>query len=234
MISAAGVGVTLGDVEVLRDVHFECARGEFVAIVGASGSGKSSFLNAVANLVPYDGRIAIEGSVGYVFQSYALFPWMTVRQNVAFGLDADDAGRKARVDDLLERVEMSALAERYPSQLSGGQVQRVALARALAPSPDVLLMDEPYAALDQRTRERMQVWLLSVWETERTSVLFVTHNMEEAIYLADRVVVLSALHFDHGLRVPFPRPRRESLRFETAFLEFKQRVLELMDMTGES
>lgn len=224
------VSVRYDDFEALQDVNFECLNGEFVSIVGRSGTGKSSFLNALAGFVPYTGTIEVPQSLGYVFQSHALFPWMTVAKNIAFGLgDIARPERRRLVRELLERIEMVDFANRYPNELSGGQVQRVALARALAPDPEVLLMDEPYGALDHHTRDRMQDWLLSVWNDTRKTVLFVTHYIEEAIFLADRIVVVNERKFVTDMRVPFERPRHNDLRFTERFLDVKHAVLDYME-----
>lgn len=229
-ISAAGVSVSYGDISVLEDVDFACNSGEFVAIVGKSGAGKSSCLKALAGLIPSRGKIHVPSHLGYVFQEYALFPWMTVRGNIEFGLKAlARRKRRDRVAQMLKKIHMADLADRYPCQLSGGQVQRVALARALAPDPDALLMDEPYGAIDHHTRERMQDWLLSIWRETRKTVLFVTHYVEEAIFLADRIVVVRDKHFVADLDVPFSRPRQPELRFSDRLLEMKHKVLDHME-----
>lgn len=228
-VTAASVSIEYGRGRVLSDVSLICAAGEFVALVGESGVGKTSFLNALAGFIPYSGDIGIPGRVGYVFQNHAAFPWMTAAQNVEFGLEhLKKSERRQRARDLLAQTGMAEFAERYPSQLSGGQVQRVAFARALAPGPDVLLMDEPYGALDQHTRERMQEWLLTVWQETRKTVVFVTHNIEEAVFLADRVIVVNDGRFCADITVPFQRPRCGDLRFEPAFLALKHDVLDRM------
>ncbi len=214
---------------VLEDISFECHSGEFVAIVGKSGTGKTSLLNAMAGFIPYHGTLTRPQGIGYVFQDHAVFPWMTVEKNVAFGLDGlSRAERDRRVIEILERVEIAHLGSRYPSELSGGQVQRVALARSLAPDPPVLLMDEPYASLDHHTRDAMQEWLLSVWTRDRKTILFVTHYIEEAIYLADRILVLDQHRLASDVKVPFSRPRTDVLRFSQDFLDLKHRILTVM------
>jgi NitT/TauT family transport system ATP-binding protein len=229
VVRACNVSVAYGQDKPLRNVNVEIRDGEFVALVGKSGTGKSSFLNAIAGFISYDGIIELTGSIGYVFQSNALFPWFKVKENIAFGIRELPTGpRRAKVRNLLERIEMQGFAEQYPHQLSGGQIQRVALARALAPDPKVLLMDEPYAALDHHTREKMQTWLLSVWKDSQKTIIFVTHFIEEAIFLADRVVVLSEGRFSSEIQVPFARPRSDDLRFSERFLDLKKEILDYM------
>jgi ABC-type nitrate/sulfonate/bicarbonate transport system ATPase subunit len=234
LIRTSSLSVSYGDFQALDKVDFECFDGEFVSIVGKSGTGKSSFLNALAGFIAYEGSVVAPSSIGYVFQDYALFPWMRVEENIAFGLaHLAKPQRRERVLEMLERIEMSEFSRRYPPELSGGQIQRVALARALAPDPTVLLMDEPYGALDHHTRDRMQTWLLSVWEDSKKTVLFVTHYIEEAIFLADRVVVLRDRRFVADLKVPFSRPRKQDLRFSERFLDMKYEVLDYME-NGDS
>ena len=229
VVRACNLSVTYGQNQPLRDVDFVSREGEFVALVGKSGTGKSSFLNALAGFISFQGEVELMGTVGYVFQSNSLFPWFRVEDNIAFGIrDMPMGPRKDRVRELLERIEMGDLARQYPHQLSGGQIQRVALARALAPNPSVLLMDEPYAALDHHTRERMQNWLLSIWKDSRKTIIFVTHFIEEAIFLADRVVVLSEGRFVTEVPVPFARPRSDDLRFSERFLDLKKEILDYM------
>jgi NitT/TauT family transport system ATP-binding protein len=229
-IRVRGLSVRYDEFQALEDVNFECASGEFVSIVGRSGTGKSSFLNALAGFVPHAGTIEVPKSLGYVFQNHALFPWMTVAKNIGFSLaDKARSERQRLVRELLGRIEMADFAKRYPNELSGGQVQRVALARALAPDPEVLFMDEPYGALDHHTRDRMQSWLLSIWNDTRKTVLFVTHYIEEAIFLADRIVVVNEKRFVADLRVPFERPRHNDLRFTERFLDVKHAVLDYME-----
>jgi len=230
IIEVRGLSVRYGDFQTLNRVDFTCQDGEFVAIVGRSGTGKTSFLNALAGLIPYEGEVRVEGSMGYVFQHHALFPWMTVEKNIGFGLASlGPHERQERVREMLARIELEDLDRRYPSQLSGGQIQRVALARAMAPDPEILLMDEPYGALDHLTRERMQSWLLSIWQQTRKTVLFVTHYIEEAVFLADRVIVLKDSHFVADLTVPFGRPRHEDMRYMETFLDVKHEVLDHME-----
>lgn len=162
-IKTESVSIYYDDICVLRDINFECAQGDFVSIIGMSGSGKSSFLNALAHFIPSHGKITIPSSIGYIFQSHSLFPWMTVKQNIAFGLhDLPVKEKEYRVNELLHRIALVHDKDKYPAQLSGGQIQRVALARTFSTNPEVILADEPYAALDHHTRDKMHEWLLDI------------------------------------------------------------------------
>jgi len=188
----------------LLDINLRIEEGEFVCLLGPSGCGKSTLLKIIAGLIPAtSGRITINGRPvsgpgperAVVFQDYALFPWMTVRDNVEFGLEARRlpvAERREVSSRLLKVVGLSDFAERFPHQLSGGMKQRVSIARALAVDPSLLLMDEPFGALDAQTRHLLQDELLRIWREYRKTVVFVTHSIEEAIYLSDRIVVMTA------------------------------------------
>jgi NitT/TauT family transport system ATP-binding protein len=205
----------------LGEVDLTIAAGEFVAVIGPSGCGKSTLLNAIAGFErPTEGSVRVDGvpvtrpdpTRPVVFQQHSLFPWMTALDNVAFGLRmAGDAGDKARARarHFLSLVGLAEVVERYPRQLSGGMQQRVGLARALAVEPSILLMDEPFGALDAQTRILMQEQLLRLWEQWRHTVVFVTHDIDEAIFLADRVVVLgqSAPSVRGVFEVSLARPR---------------------------
>ena len=197
--SAAGLSVT-----ALRDIDLTVENGEFVAILGPSGCGKSTLLELIAGLEPLsNGRITLDGKpvmgpapgVVMVFQEHSLFPWLSVKDNVGFGLvmkKVPKAERELRVAQLLEKVRLSKFASHRPHQLSGGMKQRVAIARALVESPDFIMMDEPFAALDFQTRVLMQKFLLEVWLEFKPTIIFVTHHIDEAVLLADRIVVMSA------------------------------------------
>jgi sulfate/thiosulfate transport system ATP-binding protein len=209
-----GVGIVVqhlskrfGPFQAVDDVSFEVPSGQLVALLGPSGSGKSTILRIIAGLEPADsGTVTLTGEdathlpvqrrgVGFVFQHYALFRHMTVRQNVAFGLEVQKLPRRQvreRVDELLHLVQLHGYAARYPAQLSGGQRQRVALARALAPRPKVLLLDEPFGALDAKVREELRTWLRKLHDEVHVTSLFVTHDQQEAFEVADQVVVLHA------------------------------------------
>ena len=195
-----------GTFQAVNGVSFEVPSGELVALLGPSGSGKSTILRIIAGLEPADsGTVELTGEdatnlpvqrrgVGFVFQHYALFRHMTIRQNVAFGLEVQRLKApviRDRVDELLNLVQLSGFAERYPSQLSGGQRQRVALARALAPRPKVLLLDEPFGALDSKVREELRTWLRKLHDEVHVTSLFVTHDQQEAFEVSDQVVVLN-------------------------------------------
>jgi len=236
-----------GSVRALEGVSFDVADGEFVVVVGPSGSGKSTLLSAFAGLVePTAGAALVGGEPvegpgpdrAVVFQSFELFPWRTARENVAFGLErmgvpADE--RRERADRQLERVGLADHADRYPGTLSGGQQQRVGLARALAVDPDVLLMDEPFGALDARTRATQRRELLHIWEREGTTVLFVTHDIDEALLLGDRVLVLGGGRLVDSVDVGFERPRGgRDLELTDEFLAAKRRLREVLRGVGES
>ena len=203
LLEIRGLGKSYGPVEALRGAELAVARGEFVCLLGASGCGKSTLLRIVAGFeTPTAGVVSFRGqavngpgpSRGMVFQDYGLFPWLTVRENVGFGPRARGMGR-AEVEKIADRfvamVGLQRFAGSYPHQLSGGMKQRVAIARVLANDAELVLMDEPFGALDAMTRERLQDELLGVWQVQGLTVMFVTHSVEEAILLADRVVVLS-------------------------------------------
>jgi sulfonate transport system ATP-binding protein len=216
----------------------EIAPGEFVSLVGPSGCGKSTLLNCVAGYVmPSEGSVTVDGvpvtkpgpDRGMVFQQYSLFPWKTILENVAFGprvAGKGDAHAVART--FLDMVGLSRFAKRYPGELSGGMQQRVGIARALANYPSVLLMDEPFGALDAQTRLMMQESLLRIWSEFRITVLFVTHDVDEALFLADRVLVMSAGpgRIIADLPVPLPRPRKPEIETEDAFIRLKRQCLE--------
>jgi NitT/TauT family transport system ATP-binding protein len=207
----------------LNDVRLDIPHGQFVCLLGPSGCGKTTLLNLIAGFLrPTEGYIFLDGKQidepspdrGMVFQDYSLFPWRTVIQNVEFGLEVEGMSkteRRARAEYYLGLVKLEHVASRYPAQLSGGMKQRVAIARALAPGPKVLLMDEPFAALDAMTRGHLQDELIRIHELERCTTLFVTHNIDEAIRLADRVLIMSPnpgrVVADVAVSMPKPRAR---------------------------
>jgi len=226
----------------LDDIDIAVPDKQFAVIVGPSGCGKSSLLYLVAGLTePSGGELLLDGrriegsgrDRGMVFQSYTLFPWLTVRGNVAFGLrlrGVTDAEVRATVDRYIREVGLNGFEDAYPKQLSGGMMQRVALARAMANDPEILLMDEPFGALDSQTRLVMQQLLLRVWEHEYKTVLFVTHDIDEAIFLGDRVFVMTARpgRIKEEIAVDLPRPRAATVTMSAQFLAIKQRILGLL------
>ena len=210
-----------GELEALATVDLSIPTGEFVCMIGASGCGKSTLLRIIAGFEePTTGNVAMYGKAitgpgsdrGMVFQDYALFPWMTVRENISFGprqrqLPREEIARTA--NEFVRMVGLERFAERYPNQLSGGMKQRVAIARVLANNANILLMDEPFGALDALTREQLQNELLQIWKRTGVTTIFVTHSVEEAVLLADRVLVMSAGpgRIDSDFRIDLPRPR---------------------------
>lgn len=226
----------------VHDVSIDIKPGEFVCLLGPSGCGKSTVLNSVAGYIqPTSGVIRLDRESvrgpgperGMVFQQYSLFPWKTARQNVEFGplmAGKAPAERKTISDRLLDLVGLTTHADRYPAMLSGGMQQRIGIARALANAPSVLLMDEPFGALDAQTRMLMQETLLSVWKETGTTVLFVTHDVDEAIFLADRVLVMSASpgRIVEDIAVGLPRPRDMETFASTRFAALKRQCLYLI------
>ena len=228
-------------VTAVRDVSLCVNQGEFVAIVGPSGCGKTTILNMIAGFLPITGGdILLDGKPvtgpgperGVVFQSFALFPWKTVLDNVGFGpkmrgLAKSECDRIAR--EYLELAGLAHAAERYPNELSGGMQQRVGVVRALANNPEVLLMDEPFASVDAQTRMTLQEELTRIWEERRPTILFITHDVGEAVFLADRVIVLSKGLVLKELAIDLPRPRSwDALIEDSAFKSLSSQVLQLV------
>ena len=239
MLQLQGVGKTYPNgVRALESVNVEVKPGELLAIVGGSGCGKSTLLRAVSGLdTPSHGRVVLDGvtitspqeKIGIIFQEPRLLPWLTVAQNVGFGLESRPREeRRSRVADALARVGLSEKANVWPRELSGGQAQRVAIARALVPRPEVLLLDEPFSALDAFTRTDLQDHLLDLWSDLRPTLVLVTHDVEEAIVLADRILVMKprpGMIFEEIID-DLPRPRD---RQSAAFDHIKRRVLAALD-----
>jgi NitT/TauT family transport system ATP-binding protein len=228
----------------LSDVSLSVADGEFTAIVGPSGCGKTTLLNIVAGLLPYDvGTVSIDGTrIGgpgvdraVVFQHASLLPWRTVAGNVRYGMELqrrfDQKTMTERTGYFIKLVGLEGFERHYPSELSGGMQQRVNLARATAADPLVLLMDEPFAALDAQTRELMQSELLKIWASAHKTVLFITHQINEAVYLADRVVVMSGRpgRVKDVFPIPFGRPRPLSLKRDPRFLQIEDAIWQIVE-----
>ncbi|MFW2487263.1 ABC transporter ATP-binding protein [Clostridium chromiireducens] len=210
--------------QALKDFSLSIGKGEFIAIVGPSGCGKSTLLDIISGIVKAEsGSISIDGKVvngpaldrGFVMQGYALFPWRTIRKNVEFGLELKKVPKKERnkiSDEFIELIGLKGFENRYPHELSGGMKQRVAIARSLAYDPEVLLMDEPFAAVDAQTRETLQDELMRIWDKTNKTIIFVTHSIEEAVLLADRVVVMTKNPgtIKEIVDIDLPRPRTNS------------------------
>jgi NitT/TauT family transport system ATP-binding protein len=227
-------------VNALGPVDLDIAAGDFVCIVGPSGCGKSTLLRIIAGLIrPSEGTIEIRGrkgtapSIATVFQNYGIFPWKTVQENIRFGLDVAGVPRSSaneRVEQWIRRLGLEQFRKHHPGTLSGGMQQRVAIARALAVEPELLLMDEPFAALDAQLRHVMQDELLALWQADQRTVFFVTHSLEEALILGDRVLVMSARpgRILANITVPFPRPRAAEVRTDPAFGELIGQLWEML------
>jgi len=235
-------GVRQAQTWALQDINFSTHRREFLCVVGPSGCGKSTLIRILAGLErPSAGQVLLEGSPvdgpgsdrGMVFQGYTLFPWLTVKRNVMFGPEVNGLGRSHAEREALKWLQLVGLekfADAYPHQLSGGMKQRVAIVRALANRPRILLMDEPFGALDAQSRARMQAHLLEIWAKIDITIVFITHDLDEAILLADRILVLSAHpgRVQELIEVPVPRPRRLSQSITPQFLATKARLEELI------
>lgn len=225
-------------VTALKGLNLEVAKGEFVSLVGPSGCGKSTFLNVLLGLLkPDTGEIQLNGKQitgpgqerAMVFQEFGLLPWRTVLANVELGLELKGVQASVRRERAMELIRMAGLMgfeNHYPHELSGGMKQRVGLARALATDPEVLLMDEPFAALDAQTRDLMQTELLEIWDRAKKTVIFVTHSIEEAAYLSDRVVVLTARpgRTKNIMKINLPRPREYEMRLAPEFNDIKAEI----------
>jgi NitT/TauT family transport system ATP-binding protein len=242
-LSLNGLTKRFGELEVLREINVAIARGAFISLVGPSGCGKTTLLRIVAGLEPassgavlLDGRAvrAPGGDRGFVFQSDNLLPWRTVFDNAIIGpeiMGRTGAVEKDRIRDLLHLVGLDGFENYFPRQLSGGMRQRVNLARALAIDPDILLMDEPFSALDAQTREIMQTELMRIWEEGRKTVLFVTHQIDEAVFLSDRVLVLARRpgRIQDNIDVALPRPRGLAIKRTAEFMTYVDRIWRLIE-----
>lgn len=245
-IEISGLSIVLGEqaqaFEAVKALDCRIEPGQFVCILGPSGCGKSTLLGALAgHLVPSQGTLQMDGQPvvgpsqqrGMVFQQHTLFPWRSVRENVAFGLKmrgVAKAERLAAADEILTLVGLEGFAERWPNQLSGGMQQRVEIARVLINRPRLLLMDEPFGALDALTRMKMQALLLDIWTRIRTTVVFVTHDIDEALFLADRILVMSPRpgRIIEDFSLDFARPRHTELMTTPEFTHLKRHCLELL------
>lgn len=233
-------GKGIDRVEALKETTIDIRPGEFICLLGPSGCGKSTLLNSIAGYVtPSNGSVTLDGALvtepgperGMVFQQYSLFPWKTIRENIAFGpkvAGITESECSSIANTFLSMVGLSNIGSKYPSELSGGMQQRVGIARALANYPSVLLMDEPFGALDAQTRLMMQENLLNIWAEFKNTVVFVTHDVDEAVFLADRILVMSASPGSviADLRVQLPRPRSPEISTSEEYLDLKRICLE--------
>ena len=231
------------EVVVVKNLTLSVPEQEFIALVGPSGCGKTTLLKIIAGLVPASGgEILLEGKNilnpgkdrGVVFQQFTLFSWLTVRKNISFGLDLQEIESKKKtkiVNHYLNITGLKEFAEFYPKNLSGGMQQRVAIARTLANNPKILLMDEPFGSLDSQTRSQMQEFLTDLWEAEHQTILFVTHDVGEAVFLADTVYVLSKrpTEIQKVFTVPFSRPRVHTLKRTKEFFEFENKIAQELE-----
>ncbi len=230
---------SFGELLVLDDISFNVAEGEFLSIVGPTGCGKTTFLNALSKLIPTTkGNIFIDGeaanpkkhNISFVFQEPTCMPWRTVRQNVAYGMETKGFSKEKmeeRLKYILDLVGLSSTANLYPNQVSASMEQRIAVARAFAVDPDLLLMDEPYGQLDVKLRYYLEDELVRLWQTLKSTVIFVTHNIEEAVYVAERILVLSPkpTKIKAEVHVDLPRPRN---LIDPKFVEIRKQVTELI------
>ena len=242
-----GLNKQFGEVTALKDINLKIHKREFVCVIGPSGCGKSTLIRILAGLEQASsGQVLLNGEAvtepgperGMVFQGYTLFPWLTVKKNIMFGLlesgyDKGTAESEAR--EWINLIGLTKFENSYPHQLSGGMKQRVAIARALANRPKVLLMDEPFGALDAQTRAKMQAYLLEIWKNIDITVFFITHDLDEAVYLADRILVLKANpgEVQEIVEVPVPQPRSPDQFMNPEFLATKQHIEELIHPPSE-
>ncbi|WP_026696064.1 ABC transporter ATP-binding protein [Peribacillus kribbensis] len=228
------------EVKALENINLEIKQGDFVTIIGPSGCGKSTLLKILAGLDrQYEGSVQIGGrplhgpgiKQGFIFQEHRLFPWLNVEKNIAADLPLSDREVRKKVDDLLETVRLKGFEKAYPSELSGGMAQRTAIARALLREPDVLLLDEPFGALDAFTRTHLQDVLLTIWEKKRTTMILVTHDIDESIYLGNRILIMTQRPgtISRSIPVDLPYPRKKS---ELPFQQIRQKVMIELESAG--
>jgi NitT/TauT family transport system ATP-binding protein len=236
-----------GEITALEGVSFKAYRREFLSIIGPSGCGKSTLIRILSGLdSASSGRVLLDGAAvekpgperGMVFQGYTLFPWLTVKKNVMFGLEVAGKGKDLAEAEALQWIEMvglEAFVDHYPAQLSGGMKQRVAIARALANQPRVLLMDEPFGALDAQTRAKMQSYLMQIWRNVDITIIFITHDLDEAVYLSDRILVLDANPgtVREMIEVPVEQPRSPKQHLNPEFLATKRHIESLIHPYSE-
>lgn len=235
MLSVQNIDKSFDSLQVIQDLSFEVKDGEFVAIIGPSGSGKSTLFQLIGGVSSIDkGAILLDGAdiqqnrgtIGYMPQQPCLLPWRTILENVTIVEELQQKPNVALAKEWLAKVGLASFINAYPNELSGGMQQRVSFIRAIVSDKSILCLDEPFSALDEFTRLEMQAWLLSIWEKYRKSILFVTHSIEEALFLADRVIVLSKrpATIKQEIVVPFARPRQEKIRHSETFTALKEQL----------
>lgn len=233
------ISKSFGQNEVLKDMNFSINKNEFVSIIGPSGSGKSTIFHIIGGIMtPDNGQILLEnivingkrGFISYMPQTPSLFPWRTVLDNVLLGQELHGKTDMTKAKDMLDIAGLKEYSSAYPHELSGGMKQRAAFIRALLSPQEVICLDEPFSALDELTRFDMQKWLLSIWESHKRTILFITHNIEEALFLSDRILVLSQKpsRVLTELEVPFQRPRDETILLDENFLKWKRKIYHLL------
>lgn len=225
---------------VLGNITFTVDNGEFISIIGPSGSGKSTLFGIIGGIItPNSGDVSTNnqsilnktGMISYMPQEDSLFPWRTVLDNVVLGQELYETPNETQAKNMLEAAGLKDVIHAYPHELSGGMRQRVSFIRALMCPQDILCLDEPFSALDEFTRTDMQKWLLNMWTQYKQSILFITHNIEEALFMSDKIIILSnsPAEIKEIITVPFERPREESLRLTEEFLSWKKKVIEVID-----
>lgn len=235
VLTIQDISKKFADAEIIKHLNLQVNEGEFVSILGPSGSGKSTLFSLIGGiLAPDEGTITLKGeninsqtgAVSYMPQSPSLLPWRTVLQNVLLGQELKGTKDSSTALEMIEKAGLAQYTYSYPQELSGGMKQRVSFIRALLSPQPIILLDEPFSALDELTRLDMQKWLLSIWENNRRTVLFVTHNLEEALFLSDRIVILSNKPATIAAEfvIPFARPRKEELLLEDDFFQWKRKI----------
>ena len=230
LISIQNLTVGYNNQSVLENLCLDIEKGEFIAIVGKSGTGKTTLLNSLAGFIKHSGKVEMPKSIGFCFQNNSLFYWMTIKENIAFGLDEfNDNEKKAIVNDILNKIDLVEFQNKYPTELSGGQQQRVAFGRALANKPKILLLDEPFSSLDIYTRDQMIVWVLNIISNMDITIIMVTHYLDEALVLADRIIILKNKNILTEVKVTFDKPRSQKIRYTEFFQKTKQDLALLLN-----
>ncbi len=235
LLSIENLSKSFGKNEIISELNLQVKEGEFVSILGPSGSGKSTLFNLIGGILEPDvGSITLQGeqingkrgSISFMPQTPSLLPWRTILQNVLLGQELQGKTDKSKAMEMLERAGLGDYIHSFPHELSGGMKQRAAFIRALLSPQPIICLDEPFSALDELTRLDMQKWLLDIWETHKPTILFVTHNIEEALFLSDRILILSdrPAHIGYEFTVPFTRPRKEELLLDESFLQCKKTI----------